>query len=115
MYIQSKWIPPEERKFLKWHSYECTDPFPYFYLTMKVHKTPLKTQPIVSCLGSHLYALGIWIDDKLQPVACQQKSYFKSSYVLKQELLALNLPPNARLFTSDAVSMYTSIPTSQAL
>jgi hypothetical protein len=82
---------------------------------MKVHKTPLKTRPIVSCSGSLLFALGIWIDDKLQPVARRQRSYFKSSYVLKQELIALHLPPNARLFTSDAVSMYTSIPTAQAL
>jgi hypothetical protein len=105
----------EERKFLQRHSAECLDPFPYFYLTMKVHKTPLKTRPIVSCSGSLLFALGIWIDDKLQPVARRQKSYFKSSYVLKQQLLALDLPPNAKLFTSDAVSMYTSIPTAQAL
>jgi hypothetical protein len=108
-------LTKEERKFLKRHSSLCTDPFPYFYLTMKVHKTPLKTRPIVSCSGSLLFALGIWIDDKLQPVARHQKSYFKSSYVLKQELLAMNLPPNARLFTSDAVSMYTSIPTAPAL
>ena len=108
-------LTKEERKFLNRHSSTCTDPFPYFYLTMKVHKTPLKTRPIVSCSGSLLYALGIWIDDKLQPVARQQKSYFKSSYVLKQDLLALNLPPHAKLFTSDAVSMYTSIPTAQAL
>ena len=108
-------LKKEERKFLQRHSSDCVDPFPYFYLTMKVHKTPLKTRPIVSCSGSLLFALGIWIDDKLQPVARQQKSYFKSSYILKQELLAMNLPPNATLFTSNAVSMYTSIPTAQAL
>jgi hypothetical protein len=108
-------LTKEERKFLKRHSNDCTDPFPYFYLTMKVHKTPLKTRPIVSCSGSLLFALGIWIDDKLQPVARRQKSYFKSSYVLKQQLLALRLPPDAMLFTSDAVSMYTSIPTAPAL
>jgi hypothetical protein len=110
-----KILSREERKFLQRHSSECIDPFPYFYLTMKVHKTPLKTRPIVSCSGSLLFALGIWIDDKLQPVARAQQSYFKSSYVLKQQLLALHLPPNAKLFTSDAVSMYTSIPTAPAL
>ena len=110
-----KSLTKEERKFLKRHAADCIDPFPYFYLTMKVHKTPLKTRPIVSCSDSLLFALGIWIDDKLQPVARRQQSYFKSSYVLKQQLLALELPPNAMLFTSDAVSMYTSIPTAQAL
>ena len=34
---------------------------------------------------------------------------------LKKELLDLNLPRNACLFTADAVSMYTNIPTHTAL
>ena len=82
---------------------------------MKVHKTPLKTRPIVSCSGSLLHALGVWVDDKLQIAARRQRSYFKSSLDLKKELTALNVPPNAYLFTADAVSMYTNIPTDRAL
>ena len=104
-----------ERKFITRLSNSCTDAFPYFYLTMKVHKTPLKTRPIVSCTGSLLYGLGVWVDDKLQRIARQQKTYFKSSYDLKQELMNLYIPSNARLFTSDAISMYTNIDTDQAL
>ena len=42
-------------------------------------------------------------------------AYFKSSYVLKEELLSLRLPPNAVLFTADADSMYTNIDTDHAL
>ena len=42
-------------------------------------------------------------------------SYFKNTLELKKELLDLNLPRNARLFTADAVSMYTNIPTHTAL
>ena len=34
---------------------------------------------------------------------------------LKKELLDLDLPPNACLFTADAMSMYTNIPTHTAL
>jgi hypothetical protein len=82
---------------------------------MKVQKTPLKTRPIVSCAGSFLYALGVWVDDKLQVYAKQQKSYFKSSFDLKQALTVLDLPETALLFTSDAISMYTNIPTTIAL
>ena len=52
-----------ERTFLTRLESACLDPFPYFYLTMKVHKTPLKTRPIVSCTGSLFYGLGVWVDE----------------------------------------------------
>ena len=55
--------------------------------------------------------LGIWINDKLQPVTRSIPSYFKSSYILKGQLCSVAIPPNARLFTSDTVSVYTNIPT----
>eukprot|EP00956_Cyclotella_meneghiniana_P030459 scaffold76745_cov49-Cyclotella_meneghiniana.AAC.3 len=51
----------------------------------------------------------------LLPIAKDQPSYFKDSFVLKALLDKLVLPPNARLFTADAVSMYTNIKTSTAL
>lgn len=104
-----------ERKFLNRHMDTCQDPFPYFYLLVKVHKTPLATRPIVSCSGSLLYALGVWIDTKLQVVAARQHTYVKSSFDLKKELLSLTLPPDAKFFISDARSMYTNIKTTPAL
>lgn len=110
-----KILTRDEKRFLRHHIRNNVTPFATFYVTMKVQKTPLKTRPIVSCSGSLLEALGVWVDDKLQPIARQQKSYFKSSFDLKLELSTLELPPNARLFTADAVSMYTNIPTSKAL
>ena len=82
---------------------------------MKVHKSPLKPRPIVFYSGSLLEGLGLWLDDKLQQVAKQMKSYFKSSFDLKQRLMRLELPPNCYLFTADAKSMYTNIPTDFAL
>ena len=45
----------------------------------------------------------------LQPIVKAQPTYFKNSFELKQELDKLELPPNASLFTYDAVSMYTNI------
>ena len=42
-------------------------------------------------------------------------SYFKNTLELKQQLLLMNLPPNARLFTAHAVLMYTNNPTHTAL
>jgi hypothetical protein len=44
-----------------------------------------------------------------------QPSYFKDTFELKKLLDDLELPPNASLFTADATSMYTNIPTEPAL
>ena len=74
----------------------------------------LKSRPIVSCPGNLLHGLGVWVDQKLEEVAQRTVSYFKNTLELKKELHDLNLPTNARLFT-DAVSMYTNIPTHTAL
>ena len=110
-----KSLTKNERKFLRTHLRTNKTPFPVFYLTMKVHKTPWTTRPIVSCSGSLLHSLGVWVDRKLQSVARSQRSYLKSSHQLKKLLIHITLPPNAVLFTADAVSMYTNIDTCQAL
>ena len=111
-----------ERAFLRKKLKSNQSPYARFYLTLKAHKLKpgqtvdqLKSQPIVSCPGSLLHGLGVWVDRKLQEVAQRTISYFKNTLELKQQLLDLNLPTNARLFTADAVSMYTNIPTHTAL
>eukprot|EP00957_Ditylum_brightwellii_P095676 7290310-Ditylum_brightwellii.AAC.1 len=71
---------------------------------MKVNKTPLKTNPIVSHSSSLFHCLGLWVDFKLQPIAALQKSFIQSSYELKQQLQHKTLPNNAKLFTADDVS-----------
>jgi hypothetical protein len=110
-----KSLTPQERKFIKHHVNRTDTELPVFYLLAKVHKTPWSTRPIISCSGSLLYSVGIWVDRQLQKIAIQQPSYIKNSKSLKDMLLALELPPNAMLFTADAVSMYTNIDTKHAL
>lgn len=116
-----KWkqhLLPNERCFIKnaLNNPE-TDPISTLYLHMKVHKQPLATRPIVSCSGTLLHALGIWVDSKLQPIARKQQSFFKSSTILKNEVVDLLIthPHKTTLFTADAVSMYTNIDTAKAL
>ena len=111
----AKVITKNEKRFITHHIAENKFPFATFYLTAKVHKTPLASRPIVSCSGSLLAALGTWVDDKLQHAVKIQPSYFKSSFDLREEIDTLELPLNASLFTADAVSMYTNIPTDRAL
>lgn len=115
----AKWktkLPKQELKFINAAIKDPdNDPIATFYLTMKVHKVPLKTRPIVSCSGTLLYALGVWIDDKLLRVAVKQQSYFKSSFELQVELTALTRLAGKTLFTANAVSMYTNIDTKKAI
>ena len=91
------------------------DPFGYFYLTVKLHKTPVSTRPVCSDCASVPHALGKWLDYQLQPIVKDQATYFKDSFALKQELDKMHLPPNACIFTYDAISMYTNIETEDCI
>ena len=104
----------QELKFLNYH-FDPQAKLPVLYLTLKVHYSPWTTRPIVSCSGSLLFHLGVWVDLHLQKIATTQKSYLKNSRQLKDILCTLNLPPGCRLFTADATSMYTNIKTDIAL
>ena len=122
MKTYNKTLTKMERAFLKQGLEQNKKTFASFYLTLKAHKlkldqnvTRLKSRPIVACPGSLLHPLGIWIDQKLQTLAKQQVSYFRNSYKLRQELCSTTYPPNAKLFTADAISMYTNIPTNTAI
>ena len=74
-----------------------------------------KTRPIVSVSGTLLENLGVWVDCKLQAFLPMFDSYFKSSTKLKNKMMSLELPSSAQLFTANAISMYTNIPTDIAL
>ena len=118
----NKTLTKMECAFLKQGLDKNKKAFAGFCLTLKAHKlkpgqivTHLKSRPIVACPGSLLHPLGIWIDRKLQVTAKQQESYFRNSFELRQELCSTTYPTNAKLFTADAVSMYTNIPTNTAI
>ena len=111
-----------ERAFIREELNSNQSPYARFYLTLKAHKLKpgqtvdhLKSQPTVFCPGSLLHGLSVWVDRKLQEVDQKTISYFKNTLELKKQLLELHLPTNARLFTANAMSMYTNIPTHTAL
>ena len=78
----------------------------------KVHKnkSPTPFRPVVSQCGSLSAIISTFIDYKLQPFTTTNPSYIKNSTKLLDKLDRIpKLPKNARLFTSDATSMYTNI------
>ena len=111
-----KTIGSDNVKYIRRHTEKAqADPFGYFYLLAKLHKTPTSTRPVCSDCASLPHSIGKWVDRQLQPIVQAQTYYFKNSFDLKQLLDPMTLPPNACLFTYDAVSMYTNIDTHQCL
>jgi hypothetical protein len=84
---------------------------PQFYGTPKVHKNkqPTPFRPVVAQCGSLSAIISTYIDYKLQKFTKSIPSYITNSTDLLNQLDQLNLPKHARLFTSDATSMYTNI------
>ena len=111
-----KGIGQQELAYLRKHlTEEHAQQLSIFYLTLKVHKSPWTTRPIVSCSGTLLYFLGVWVDLHLAKVATTLPYYLRNSKDLVDLLLPLDLPPGSRLFIADATSMYTNIRTPAAL
>jgi hypothetical protein len=97
-------------------SLETTDPFAYFYMLAKIHKSPWTTRPVTSVAGSLLHGLGQWVDKELQKIIKQLPYVTTSSASLINTLSSHSpLPLNAQLFTADARSMYTNINTNHAM
>ena len=93
---------------------------PQFYGTFKVHKPGKKTRPVISCVNSIPEIFSKWIDHHLKTLVDSNllPTYMKDSEQLQQSLLKTfpnGLPPNARLFSVDAVSMYSNIDTAHGL
>lgn len=98
---------------LQWNNNK--EPFGYFYQMYKIHKNPISTRPVCSDCTSLLHPVGQWITTKLQPIAQKMPSYFKNSVALKEMLDSFDVPPNTDIFSCDAESMYTNIPTDAAM
>ena len=80
-----------ERAFIREELKSNQSHYARFYLTLKAHKLKpgqmvdhLKSRQTVSCPGSLLHGLGVWVDRKLQEVAQKPVSYFKNTLEIKK-------------------------------
>ena len=107
-------VPTEDGKYLL-KSLQVNDPYAKFYLLAKVHKTPLKTRPIISVSGSLLHGIGRWLDIQLQDIVKDLQYVTKSSFTFVEDLKKLQPNGNWTMFTCDAVSFYTNVDTNHAI
>ena len=118
------WLLENEGNVLKMHANYIRqqlkktreNPYGYAYQLYKLHKKTIDTRLVVSDCGSLIHSLGKWVNEMLQPIMLQQRTYFKNTFELKSLLLELGpIPSNASLFTYDAIKMYPSIETEECL
>ena len=92
---------------------------PQFYGTPKVHKPGHKTRPVVSCVNSIPEIFSKYVNYQLQKVVNKWlPTVLRDSDHLREELVKKfpnGLPPGAKLFSLDAVSMYSNIDTDHGL
>lgn len=86
-------------------------PTPIFYGMPKIHKTPMKLCQVVSCINSFPAIFSTWLDYKMKQLLHLIPSYLKDTKTLLDKIKDLHIPPNAKLFTADTISMYMNIST----
>ena len=79
------------------------------YFLPKVHNTPLKVRPIVSCSGSPTSHASGYLNALLQPHAARSDSYVKNSLDVIHRLNDLDLPESSLLASLDIEALYTNI------
>jgi hypothetical protein len=85
-------LEDDTTKYIREHIEKARqDPFGYFYMLAKLHKTPISTRPVCSDCASLPHSVGKWVDRQLQPIVQRQRTYFKNSFELKN-LLDTNRP-----------------------
>jgi hypothetical protein len=108
---EKKWIAQQ----LPADSTECCPAF--FYLLPKLHKSPVSSRPIVSCIRSVTSPVSVLLDHLLQPLVQQLPTVIKDSRQLVQLLEHTTFDKNDDivLLTSDISSLFTAIPLDQGI
>lgn len=75
------------------------------FVLSKILNIPLD----VSCRGSVLSNVSIFLDQVLRPSVLEMKSYIRDTGDFLSKITNLNPPPGSLLVTLDVVSLYTSI------
>lgn len=87
----------------------------FMYLLAKIHKTPLKTRAIISYSGSLCHGFAKWLSVELKKIIAHMPYVATSSANVVKDISTKTWRRRSKLFTMDAVSMYTNIHVGHAL
>ena len=88
---------------------------PIIYFLKKLHKNPISVRPIVSSVQSPTSNLSHFMDLLLKPIVKNIPQILTNSTELLRELQAITIPDNTILASRDVSSLYTNIPTDEAI
>ena len=88
---------------------------PHMYGLPKVHKTNVPLRPIVSCRGSACHPLSQFLVKIINPLSGKTPTYVKNSAHFVSLVQAMRPSPNMQMVSFDVVSLFTNVPTTEAL
>ena len=88
---------------------------PIIYFLKKLHKNPISVRPIVSSVQSPTSNLSHFMDLLLKPIVKNIPQILTNSTEFLRELQAITIPDNTILASLDVSSLYTNIPTDEAI
>ena len=98
-----------------YHLHSSAAGVPRLYGLPKVHKPDVPLRPIVSFVPSPTYALSKFLASLLSPIVRLSDSQVRNSQQFAQFITTHNVPDSEVLVSFDAVSLFTHVPTSQAI
>jgi hypothetical protein len=94
---------------------EKSSRMPKFYGLPKVHKDGAPLRPIVSAINSPTQPLAKYLAWRLQPHVIKSKSFVKNSEDFIQKIQDIKIEEQDILVSFDVVSLFTNIPTDEAV
>lgn len=112
------WRLCQERRITKplynqLHASDC--PLPRFYGLAKIHKPEIPLRPVISAVGSALYAASKYLTRILKPMVGKGEYTVANSKEFVEALVDVQVAEDERLVSFDVKSLYTSLPIQRTL
>ncbi|KAL3972435.1 transcription elongation factor S-II [Sarotherodon galilaeus] len=100
---------------LKYHRLYPGDAIPCIYGLPKIHKEGVPLRPIVSSINSATYNIAKHLATILAPLVGNTPHHIKNSTDFTDKVQKLTLDPDETMVSFDVVSLFTCIPTTEAV